>query len=353
MQMFWLLFLVAANLTSSGKSDFRQPQVATSGKLVAVTFGSEQGIYFESSHDSGLAFGEPVKVASPSAMSLGNHRGPRVAISGGTIVISAIAGKEGKGADGDLLSWRSTDEGRSWKPGAAITDVPGAAREGLHTMAASPDGTLFAAWLDLRNLTPGKPGTELWGSYSKDGGLTWSKNFAVYRSPSGSICQCCHPTALFTRSGTLAVMWRNELDGNRDLYLIESRDGGKTFGAATKLGTETWKLNACPMDGGGIAQGPDGALISVWRRGKSIITAPQNGRETLVHEGKNPAIASGRAGIYTAWSSPEGLFANVPGRAEPLSLDPDGAFVTLTAVPNGAVLAAWERKGTIQFHTLP
>ncbi len=351
--MYWLTLLLAAALLPGDSPAFRQPQLASYGGLTALTFGSENAIYFESSRDSGKTWTNPAKVDEPGVLSLGNHRGPRVGVTKGAIVISAVAGKTGKGADGDLLTWRSTDNGKTWQAGATITDVPGAAREGLHTMTAAPDGRLFAAWLDLRNLKPGMPGTELWGAYSSDAGRTWSKNFAVYKSPSGSICTCCHPTAMFTKSGKLEVMWRNELDGDRDMYLMESADGGQTFGAAKKLGTGNWKLNACPMDGGGVAEARDGSLVTVWRREKSVYVAPGGGAETLVKEGKNPAIASGKAGVYTAWNTAEGLFASVPGSKEPVLLDPAGAFVTLTAVPNGAVLAAWERKGTIQFHTLP
>jgi len=350
--VFWLTLLLAANLVPGTTTDFRQPQLAASGQLVAMTFGSDRAIYFESSRDAGKTWSEPVKVDEPGVLSLGNHRGPRVAMTSGAIVISAVARKNGKGADGDLLTWRSTDNGKTWHAGATITDLPGAAREGLHTMTAAPEGRLFAAWLDLRNLKQGNPGTELWGAYSSDAGLTWSKNFAVYKSPSGSICQCCHPTAMFTSEGTLAVMWRNEIGGNRDLYLIQSRDGGHTFGQAAKLGEASWMLNACPMDGGGIAQTAKGGLVTVWRREKNIYMAREGGKETLMHEGKNPAIAAGKGGLYTAWNSPQGLFASMPGHAEPVLLDSDGAFVTLTTVPNGAVLAAWERKGTIQFRTL-
>jgi hypothetical protein len=49
------------------------------------------------------------------------------------------------------------------------------------------------------------------------------------------------------------VMFRNLINGNRDLYLIESIDNGKTFGQATKPGNGYWKLNGCPMDEGGLA----------------------------------------------------------------------------------------------------
>jgi hypothetical protein len=352
--MFWLtLLLFATNFVPQTPIAYRQPQLAASGDTVAVTFGAEHAIYFAVSGDAGKNWTGTARVAEPGMLSLGNHRGPRVVISGSVMVISAIAGKQGGGKDGDLLSWRSLDGGKTWREGATINDVPGAPREGLHAMAASPDGHLFATWLDLRNFTPGKPGTELWGAYSSDAGATWSKNVLVYKSPSGTICQCCHPSAMFSSDGTLEVMWRNEVKGNRDMFLTRSKDGGRTFGEASKLGVGSWTLNACPMDGGGLAQTADGKTVAVWRRENKIYTSSEQGAETLLHEGKNPSLAVGKAGLYAAWSSPDGVWAHVPGHAEPVQLDQDGGFVILTAISKGGVLAAWERKGTIQFHTLP
>jgi len=352
MQMFRLTVLLASGFVSQNAVEYRQPQVGASGAMVAVTFGSERGIYFASSQNGGKTWTSTVTVGEPGVLSLGNHRGPRVVITRGAMVISAVAGLQGKGVDSDLLTWRSTDGGKTWVSGTTITDRPGAAREGLHAMAAAPDGRLFATWLDLRNLTPGKPGTELWGAYSSDSGLTWSKNFVVYKSPDGTICQCCHPSAMFDAVGNLEVMWRNALGGNRDMYMARSKDGGHTFDAAEKLGQKSWHLDACPMDGGSLVQDSGGKIITVWRREKGIYLAPEGGAETLLQSGKNPAAAEGKNGLYIAWSSPEGLFARAPGQADPVQLDREGGFVTLTAIPNGSVLAAWERKGTIQFHTL-
>ena len=54
-------------------------------------------------------------------------------------------------------------------------------------------------------------------------------------------------------------MWRNSLDGARDMFVSESRDGGRTFSNARKLGSGTWPLKACPMDGGHLAFDAAGA----------------------------------------------------------------------------------------------
>ena len=148
------------------------------------------------------------------------------------------------------------------------------------------------------------------------------------------------------------MMFRNWLGGDRDMYLVTSTDGGRTFRPAEKLGAGTWPLNACPMDGGGLAVSPNGKIVSGWRRGSEVFVAPAGGAETRIEAGKDPAIVSRPDGIYVAWSSPAGLRARVPGKADPILLDSAGAFVNLASIPGGPVIAAWESKGTINFQTL-
>ena len=140
-------------------------------------------------------------------LALGRHRGPRVSISGQTVVVTAVAGQtaaagphaHGLSQDGDLLAWRSSDEGRSWSKPVAINDVPGSAREGLHSIAVSNDGEMAAVWLDLRG-----SGTKLYGAFSSDHGVSWSKNVLLYESSDGTICQCCDPSIAFTGPASCA-----------------------------------------------------------------------------------------------------------------------------------------------------
>src|SRR4051794_34261115 len=171
-----LTLLLAVHIAPDGPQlEYRQPQLAASADMVAATFGAGTGIYFSASRDGGATFSKPVKVAESPKLSLGRHRGPRVAITPSAIVISAVVGPEG-----DLMAWRSMDKGRTWSAGAAINDKPTSAREGLHAMV-SGGGLVFATWLDDRS-----EGKRLYGSTSKDNGATWSKNVEVYRSPSGT-----------------------------------------------------------------------------------------------------------------------------------------------------------------------
>jgi hypothetical protein len=342
--------MLALNLGPMGPhAPAREPQLAASGSTVALTFGAGAAIYFTVSHDSGRTFSVPVKVEQASNIVLTHHRGPRIAITGKTIVISAIASKtansdahaHGAGPDGDLFVWRSTDGGKTWSQAIRVNDVPNAPNEALHTLAADAKGNLFVAWLDHR---PGAEGKTLYGARSADAGATWSKNFLVYQSPEGSICECCHPSSAFAPDGELLVMWRNWLDGSRDMYLARSR-AGAAFGPAEKLGMGTWKLKGCPMDGGGVVISQQ-RVVTAWRREGTVYLAEPGGHETALGQGKDVTVAAGPKGAYVAWVSASGVELRAPGAA-PVTLSNDGAFPAITVLSDGAVVAAWQDGDSI------
>ncbi len=345
-----LLLLLAARIQPVDVAvPYRQPQLAAGQGQVAMVFGGGRTIFYAGSADRGATFGAPVRVAEVGALALGRHRGPRLAILQNLLVISAIVGEEkatgphahGLPEAGNLVVWRSTDRGVSWKRAGIINDVPGAAREGLHAMVTAPDGSLFATWLDLR-----AKGTKLYGARSTDGGVSWTKNELVYESPDGTICQCCHPSVSIDEAGRTYVMWRNALGGSRDLYLTSSVDG-KQFTAAQKLGTGTWKLNACPMDGGALAV-HRGKVISAWRRDGDVYLTEGDGPEKKVGTGKDVALAVSKKGTYVAWTHEAAVQVLTPKASVPTLLGAGGAFVNLLAMPDGGVLAAWEASGAIE-----
>jgi len=350
-----LLFLAfSARLGPMGPdAPAHEPQMAINGSTVALAFGAGHAIYFSSSHDSGNTFSEPVNVVEAGIVPLTRHRGPRIAFVGNAIVITAVVGSKaeegadahGLPSDGDLLVWRSLDNGKTWIPGKPINDVPASATEGLHALASDGRGLLYAAWLDKR----GAKGTKLYSARSTDGGFTWSKNTAVYLSPEGTICECCHPSLAIGASGELVVMWRNALDGSRDMYLSTSRDG-VTFAAPRKLGDGTWKLNACPMDGGGLAV--SGAkILTAWRRETNVFLAEPGRPERQIGSGKDIALAVAGGKTYVAWVDGAKVEVWMDGKLEHLA--DTGAFPSLLGLPNGGVLAAWEENGAIQVRRLP
>src|SRR6185436_15020500 len=137
-------------------------------------------------------------------------------------------------------SYYKVDAG-NWTAGTRVNDIDTIAKENLMALGGQAKN-LFAVWLDLRD-----GHNKLFGSSSRDGGKSWEKNVLVYASPDTTVCECCKP-AVLVANGSVHVMFRNRLNGNRDLYLINSTDGGMSFTNLQKLGNESWKLDGCPMD---------------------------------------------------------------------------------------------------------
>jgi hypothetical protein len=217
----------------------------------------------------------------------------------------------------------------------------------LHGMAAGPNGEFYCTWLDLRN-----QGTQIFGSRSTDGGATWSRNSLIYQSPDGTVCECCHPSVALDATGAVYVMWRNFLDGNRDMYLATSRDQGETFESAVKLGDGSWPLNACPMDGGAIAMSASGHVMTVWRRDNEVfLTDGGFPNEQRLGIGMQPWVAADQHRLYAVWlSSRTGklyLARSAKDRAVELADHAQFPVVAAHSTGKGPIVVAWESDGEI------
>ena len=302
---------------------------------VHVVFGRGRSILYTTSTD-GTTFTKPVLVDSLPGLHLGASRGPQIAATAKSVVITAID------KAGDVWAYTLDRRSGRWQKRVAITDMPDVAKEGFVALAAGPADSYNAVWLDLR----GNHRNKLVGARSSDGGRTWSKNQVIYQSPDGTICECCQPS-MVSRGLTVAIMFRNFLGGSRDMYLLKSTDGGHTFGRAEKMGEGTWKLNACPMDGGGLFIAPDGAISTVWRRADKLYTARPEQPETELGAGKNAKIVATDKGDYIAFQRDGQVWTTKPGQPQPVAMG-EGGYPKLTVLSNNRVLCLWEQTGTVR-----
>jgi hypothetical protein len=284
-------------------------------------------------------------VGEGGRLEAGPTRGPRAAVTPGALVVLAVCGEAPGGGDGNLLCWRSDDRGARWKGPVRVNDEAGSAREGLHAVAAGPDGELLAVWLDQRG-----HGTELRGDWSTDGGATWGDDLLLYASPDGTICECCAPAATFDpATGHGLVLWRNKLGAARDMYVLVLRQADQSVvGDPQALGTEHWELQACPMAGGGMAVSKKGELLTFWRRGSGLFTAAPGLGESPVGEGRETSAAAGPGGFHLAWTDGQGgvLTARALHLGGVQEARPMGRGLNVTAAGAvdglGPVLAVWE-----------
>lgn len=309
----------------------RQPRAAVSAAgVIAVVYGEGNQIFCRTSTD-GRDYGAATLVGEVPSLLLGGRRGPQIAAAGSAFVVTAI------GKQGDLVAWRSRDAGQSWVGPTVVNDKPGSAREGLHGLAGGGAGSVHVVWLDLR-----VDRTQVYMAASRDGGQSWGPNRLVYESPDGTVCECCQPTVAADDREAVAIMWRNLLAGKRDMYLVRSSDGGRTFGAAAKLGKGSWPLQACPMDGGGLAVS-GGRLTTAWRREDVVYSADLDAPEQALGRGRNAAVAFGAPGLVRAWQTPDGniVLQTKGAAATPLGR---GGFAAFGAAPGGKgeVVLVWE-----------
>ena len=348
----------AVLLATGDENGPKQPQAAVvSNGTVYAAFGSGEDIFVCSSSDSGKSFSKPSVAFRVPNVSLGSRRGPRITAHGDSLIISAIGGKQGKGQDGDLLAWRSNDRGATWKGPVMVNDSMDSAREGLHAMAVSSTGDTWCTWLDLRNKR-----TELYASKSVDGGATWSANQLIYRSSEKNICECCHPS-IAIHDKTVHMLFRNSIAGNRDMYLNSMTFQGDKFKAnSIRLGSEHWKLNACPMDGGMLAVDNNGSVSTIWRRGREIfISTNDGGDELLVGNGEQPWITSTQTGPVVIWSTRRDgelkLKRSGTAEAQSIAANARDAVIVAERVTGKALFVFWEQnengRSSIFAKTLP
>src|SRR5258705_1293166 len=193
-----------------------------SGDLHLV-YGRGDSILYTYSSDQGRSFSSSLLISILPNLAASHSRGPQfVSTSNGLTVIAC-------NKSGDIFSFIK-DQSGSWVETSRVNDTDTVAKENLIALSAD-DKNAFAVWLDLRD-----GHNKIFGARSSDAGKTWSKNMLVYASPDTTVCECCKPSVKMEGSNVY-VMFRNWLNGNRDLYLVQSSDAGLTFGKAQKLGT--------------------------------------------------------------------------------------------------------------------
>jgi len=296
-----------------------------------LVFDVGDSIMYTSSADKGISFSTPSLVdVLPDLFSFAT-RGTQVSTTNHSVIITACTSK------GNIYSYYKEDG--KWKRGARVNDVDTVAKEGL--MALTADGeNAFAVWLDLR----GNKRNKIYGAGSNDGGRTWSKNEMIYTSPDTTVCECCKPSVAM-KGNNVYVMFRNWLDGNRDLYLIQSSNGGTLFGQAQKLGTGSWKLNGCPMDGGGLAINQKGQVQTVWKRQGNIYTAMPGMPEYEIGEGRGCAIETANNKNVYAWAqNGEIVYSEPDGQTKILGR---GNQPILKALDNTHVICVWQNEKQI------
>jgi hypothetical protein len=324
-----------------GKKKLADDAVIAEGKMpnlvkdknntIHIVYGTGDSIMYVFSKD-GKSFSPPSLVAVLPNLFASAMRGPQIAASNAGVTVTACS------SNGNIFSYHKGALG-NWSKAAKVNDADESAKEAL--MGLSADGkNVFAVWLGVK-----KPkGQDVYGAKSTDGGMTWSRNMVVYASPDGTVCECCKPSVV-VKDNLVYVMFRNWLNGSRDLYVVSSLNAGKSFENARKLGEGSWKLLGCPMDGGGLAIGKNGAVETVWRREGKIFASAVGMPEKEIGEGRGCTIETVNDKKVYAWAQNGEVVVTEPGGVKK-NLG-KGSLPLLRALNNEQVLCLWENDRQI------
>jgi hypothetical protein len=178
--------------------------------------------------------------------------------------------------------YASLDPGaKAFTPVRNINNTPS---EGF-SLAADDKGTVTACWLS------GK----LYANVSHDGGKTFGPREEI--NSSYDPCNCCTTSAVFGADEKLAVLYREETNNERDMFMV-LWDQDHKQASRTRISTTLWKIDTCPMTYYTISRN-EGGFTAVWPTKGEIYFARLDGKGKLLPPGeiKTPGKAGMRTGM--------------------------------------------------------
>lgn len=320
--------------------DGNQPQISVDNhNTVRVVYGQNDKIFSLESHDGGLNFSKPFLIAEVPGMHLGMSRGPQLASSSRYSVVTAMD------KTGNVHWFRLSHSSGKWQNMGLINDKPGSAPEGLMNIVADKNDHFYAVWLDIRT---GKH-NQIYFADLVPKATKWSTNRLVYMSPDEHVCECCQPH-IAVDGPEVDIMFRNWLNGSRDLYLITSQNGGASFSPSQKLGMGTWKLNGCPMDGGGLVA-KAASVATTWRREGTVYYCKPGQSEKALGQGRNSTIAGIGSDTFIGYQASDTLKL-VSLKDNKTQTIGSGEFMKLAVMPNKKIVCVWEMDNKVVFRII-
>ncbi|MGD9589076.1 MAG: sialidase family protein [Pyrinomonadaceae bacterium] len=318
----------------------------------------------------------------------------------GTVFVGwTRATASGKGTD--LMVSASRDGGLSFEAPVKVNDDTEPASHGMHSIAVGADGRIYVAWLDERNVKmpahdsvsagdvqapvrlpagfeavhahhddkkkstptpkpePAEPNSEVFFSYSTDGGETFSANKKI----ANDVCPCCKTSMLAAPDGKLYLSWRQVLPGDlRHIAVASTEDKGETFSERSIVSDDQWRLHACPVSGAALSYAEGGRLTVTWytagdagQAGVYSAESADGGRSfgprRLVSfdagAGTPIAFAGSQACMFTTNDSEivvageSGTAGRIPNAALPAAASDGGRIITAFVRPEGKERSVW------------
>src|SRR5262245_8072300 len=132
------------------------------------------------------------------------------------------------------------------------------------SLAADDECNVTACWLS----------DKLYANVSHDNGKSFGPTVQI--DPALDPCNCCTTSADYGADGKLAVLYREETDNQRDMFVV-LWDQAKNRSSRTRVSSTLWKIDGCPMTYFSVARDLEG-YVAVWPTKGDISFARLDGK---------------------------------------------------------------------------
>jgi hypothetical protein len=158
---------------------------------------------------------------------------------------------------------RSNEAGTAFEPQRNLVRRTGSVDGG--GLAVDPTDNVYVAWhASEKDAAPGEAGRRVWVARSEDEGRTFAVEKPAWDEPTGA-CGCCGMGLFADRRGNLYALYRSARDlVHRDVYLLASVDGGRSYNGTL---LSPWETSSCPMSSMAFVEGSSGVFAAFERDG--------------------------------------------------------------------------------------
>jgi len=260
--------------------------VGADGTFHLIYNSESDGIpYYVKSTDHGATFSSPLPLVEEASRHPGLVFGAAgMAVGKGGAIYAAMMTNNWKmkiaGVPDGLVYTTLWPGARAF---TAIRSLNGRPSEGF-SLAADNQGKVVATWL----------ANKLYVNFSRDGGATFTANAEL--NTSYDPCNCCTTRAVYGPDGSLAVLYREKSNDERDMYVVIVRKDGKQL--RNRISSTRWKINACPMTYYSISPTPDGYVAAWPTKGEIYFSRlDRDGKVAAPGEIKVPGRTGMRTGL--------------------------------------------------------
>ncbi len=310
--------------------------VSSADGTLHLLFDAEDGPRYANSRDGGGTFSPPLAVVDAAAQKPGlKFTGADLAVGGDGRVHVALANNAWQlklpQTEWSFYYTSLAPTARAFAPVRNLNRQPS---EGF-SLAADGRGRVTAGFLS------GK----LFAMTSRDDGESFTA--AAEPDPAWNPCDCCTTSLAYGSDGRLALLYREETNNERDLYVIVWDQHTERRPWRTRVSGTGWKIPACPMTYFTISP-TDTGYVAAWpTQGRVYFTRlDHDGRVLPPGEIATPGTTGMRMGLvalggtdgttFVAWKNQETLgwqLYDPAGR-------PEGAAGSAASPGNGAAAVA-------------